>query len=492
MRLSPSSTLVALSLLCATSGGILTACGSSDEESTDDSNLLDRDRARGRATIHFPATTAGKPDELCVLPKRMKGANYKKDDDKDEAELCSYSFFGTKPRETSAPFKEVALCPKLSSTNPGTDVHALLDGKTRQQTEDAICKLADRPTTHLAKYKQSITCSYTPSILGYYHLSRAFGGLGDVKPAVIRTMDLPEHKAIVSEALTILKNQPNDSYPKVSWLSFQKAESDPATSKYKDSIFTTDLTQVYGGLQVNARGEDKYAGLNVRGAAPNFHSKFVQTSAYQRLLNTADVSAIAGTTMAASAQTIIQMQDISDMLLIDFLMSQQDRFGNIHSMQYYYYSKDGKIERVKKSKVDDGSTPMPAGGVLVTKMLLKDNDCGGPTKSNIVKTAKLLDQLRHMSPATYKNLRWLAQNFGSNTEIPLFMVTEATFGQKDIDMLRANLAEASTILYNSCKAGKLKLDLDLAANIAGTGKHNPAWCELAEPAQAVPVAASGE
>lgn len=483
MRLLSNSAFVSLCLLCASSGGFLVACGSSEEESVDDSNLLDRDRPRGRATIHFPASTAGKPDELCVLPKRMKGADYKKDDEKDEVELCSYSFFGTKPREAGAPVKDVAICPKLSSTNPGTDVHKLLDGKTRAETEATICKTDDRPTTHLAKFKQSITCSYTPSILGYYHLSRGLSGLGDIKPAVIRTMDLTEHKGIVSEALTILKAKPDDSYPKISWLSVRKAESDPATSRYKDSLFTTDLSQIYGGLQVNARGEEKYAGINVRGASPNIQSKFVTTSAYQRLLNTADASTIAGgTTLATAAQTLIQMKDISDMVLIDFLMSQQDRFGNIHSMQYYYYVKDGKIERVRKSKVDDGEETMPAGGVLVTKMLLKDNDCGGPTKTNVIKNAKMLENIRHMSPTTYKNLRWIAANFAPSTELPIFFTTEATFGQRDIDMLRANLKLANDTLYNNCKAGKLKLDLDLAATIAGTGRHNPASCELVAPA----------
>jgi hypothetical protein len=58
------------------------------------------------------------------------------------------------------PRKDVAICPKLSSTNPGTDVYDLLPNTSRERTEATICKLEDPAPKHLAKYKQSITSSY--------------------------------------------------------------------------------------------------------------------------------------------------------------------------------------------------------------------------------------------------------------------------------------------------------------------------------------------
>ena len=168
-------------------------------------------------------------------------------------------------------------------------------------------------------------------------------------------------------------------------------------------------------------------------------------------------------------------------LVIDYLMSQQDRFGNIHAIEYYYFPKaGGGIDKVKKSKVDDGETPMPAGAVLVKKMILKDNDCGGPLKTNVIKGAGLLDQIRHMNASTYKHLRWLASSFAPGTEAPKFFVSEALFGQKDIDMLRANLATASQKLHDACASGKLLLDLDLGDHVAGRG-HDPAACEASGP-----------
>lgn len=460
---------------CATESGSETG----DDTATDDNDVYDRGVERGLKTVHWTMANGG-PDEVCVLPKHLSMSDYDKDDAETEAELCGYSFYGNAAREADVQKIDVALCPKLSSTNPGTDVHELLPGKTREQTEATICKLSDRPTKLLAKYKQSITCSYTPSILGYYHLSRLFGGAGDVKPAVVRTMDLGEHKKIVSEALTILAGQANDSYPKISWLSFQKAESSPAESRYKDAIYTSDFKQIFGGLQENARGEAKYSEINRRGADPNIAGPFTRTAQWAKVADGRPMKQLAGATLADSAQTVQVVKDISEMLVMDYLMSQQDRFGNIHAIDYYYFPKDGGFDKVKKSKVDDGETPKPAGAVLVKKMILKDNDCGGPQKTNHVKNTGLIDSMRHMNAKLYANVQWMAANFTAGTEVPKFFVSEALFGQKDIDMLRGNLAALAPKLKAACTSGKLLLDADLGDHLAGKG-HDPAACNVSEP-----------
>jgi hypothetical protein len=464
-------------------GSTSLACAgdSSPRTGEDEPEVLDRDADRGRARVHFPVATKGAPDEICVLPRRLPGADYKASDEKGEQELCSYSFYGTPPREQGAPMKEVAICPKLTSTNPGTDLEELLAGKSREETEAAVCALRERPTKKLAKYKQSITCSYTPSILGYYHLSRALGGVGDVKPAVVRTMDLAEHKALVGEALTALAAEADESYPKTSWLRFRAAEEAPGASRHLDAIFTRDLLQIYGGLQDNVRGEEKYTEINKKGPSEDPSSFFVQTAAYRRVVDPRPVSQMIGRSLADAAQPLVQMRDITEMLLVDYLMSQQDRFGNIHAILYYYFPKpEGGFDKVKKSKVDDGEVPLPTDAVLVKKMVLKDNDCGGPTKKNVVKTAGLLEQLRHMNPGTYRHLRWLDASFGRGGEIPNLLVSEALFAQRDLDMLRVNLHEAAEKAHAACVAGKLLLDLDLEGHLAGGG-HDPGACEASEP-----------
>lgn len=439
---------------------LVVGCSSSDENvSSDDAALLDVAVTRGTSTQKFQV--AGRPDELCVVPQHIVGADYDKDDSKSETELCSYNFYGAEPG------KGVAVCPKLTSTNPGVDVMELVEGKDAAATQAEVCKLVDRPNRMLAKYKQSMTCSYSPAILGYYHLSRALGGIGSVKPAVVRTMDLEQHKKVTAAGVSFTKD-----LLQTLWKQYQSSEANPAASRYRDALYTTDLKQIYGAMQENPRGETKYVdpitgrSINVRGAT-DYSSSFRATAAYQAMLDARPIKQWVPTTFAGSAQRITQMRDIADMVLIDTLLSQQDRFGNIHAVDYYYYQEDGATKKIKKSKVDDGEKPKPEGAVVVREMLLKDNDCG-VIKDNVAKKAGMLGQIRHMSPKTYKHLRWLSANFGVGTEIPKFMSREALFTQADINTLRKNLAEAEASMVSRCRSGQLLLDLDIGSHLSTT------------------------
>lgn len=463
-------------VVAGTLGLASTGCGESvlAEDPVDESALMDRSVVRGNATIQY-AVAEGKPDELCIVPQHIVGGDYSSGDAESEAKLCSYNFHGATTGTS------VAVCPKIVSTNPGVDVQALLEGKDAATTMSEICALSDRPTKLLAKYKQSMSCSYAPSILGYYHLSRALGGIGRVKPAVVRTMDLDAHRAVTQVGIAS-----TTGLIQTLWRQFESSERNPAASRYRDSVYTTDLLQVYGALQENPRGETKYVdpisgrSLNVRGAT-DLTSSFRATAAYQAVLDGRPISTWVPRTLAGGAQRVVQMRDISDMVLLDTLLSQQDRFGNIHAVDYLYFQEGAELKKVKKSKVDDGERAMPAGAVVVREMLLKDNDCG-VVKVNTAKTAGMLQQLRHMSPATYKHLRWLAASFGTGADVPRFLVREALFTQRDIDTVRVNLRDAAAQLHDRCVSGALQLDLDLAGHLSASGTSS--LCEVAAPPNA--------
>ena len=94
--------------------------------------------------------------------------------------------------------------------------------------------------------------------------------------------------------------------------------------------------------------------------------------------------------------------------------------------------------------------------------------------ARVVKNAGLIDQIRHMNPKTYANVRWLSENFAAGSEIPKFFVSEALFGQRDIDMLRTNLSALGPKLKDACTGGRLLLDLDLEGHLAGRGHDRAA------------------
>src|SRR6185312_10481683 len=96
-----------------------------------------------------------------------------------EAQLCSYEIS-----------QNVAVCGKTNSTNPGLIFYELAQGQQARDVERANCKDAKA----LAKYKLSTSCSYAPSLLAYYHVSRYLGNILQVPPSVVRTVDLTTHK----------------------------------------------------------------------------------------------------------------------------------------------------------------------------------------------------------------------------------------------------------------------------------------------------------
>src|SRR5215510_9370142 len=114
---------------------------------------------RGEKIIEIPV--AGRRAEICIIPKHFQDADYSKKDLKTEEELCALQ-----------EGNNAAVCPKVDSTNPGLNMDDVPEGSTAQKVEAANCKV--KGTHKIAKYKLSTSCSYAPSVLGYYHVSRIF------------------------------------------------------------------------------------------------------------------------------------------------------------------------------------------------------------------------------------------------------------------------------------------------------------------------------
>ena len=56
-----------------------------------------------------------------------------------------------------------------------------------------------------------------------------------------------------------------------------------------------------------------------------------------------------GNLIQAAVQQIVQIKDLSDMVLMDFIMSQADRFsGNMHCKKIYIWIEDGVLKQESK------------------------------------------------------------------------------------------------------------------------------------------------
>ena len=448
-------------------------------------NQLDLSKLPGKSQARF-SSPSGK-SEACIRSKTFPGAKladggdgYDDDDAKKENKLCLYDFY--KQTTTDPKRANVAVCPKVFSTNPGLEFHEMPEGTQKAAYEASECQKAKgRAGDKVAKFKSSISCSYTPSILAYYHLGRIVD-VGHVPQAVLRTMDVAEHLKRATEALGYVKKlyPPTGQLLGQIWGSFLAADKAPKAARSFAALYTTDAQQVVGALVTNPGGEEFYAELNGSTKGDRV-ANFQVTGTFKLLTSKAPLAKQNfPKTLAGSAQTMLRLKDGADLVVMDTILSQADRFGNLHEQPAYVWMEGDKLKH-KKAKSEDLAKMPPeikaAGGVVVKQMLLKDNDCG-VIKENKLKSARVLEKLTHLSPKTYQKLLWLNAQW-KKPEVQAFLHEELLFTNADALAVGTNLAAAVATLQKSCTAGTLWLDIDLKEHLgAGLPQQTKDRCAL--------------
>src|SRR5947207_3202607 len=150
----------------------------------------------GQETVNHVAPNGTVESAIRSLPFPGHPEIYSKKDVEKEKELAEIDFYNGKTREGL----DIVLIPKTYSTSPGINIHAvtLPAGMSRlSYAEGHTAKSHSSNDKIIAKYKQTIPThfTYSPSILGYHHLSR-FLDTGHVEPAIVRTMDVTAHKTL--------------------------------------------------------------------------------------------------------------------------------------------------------------------------------------------------------------------------------------------------------------------------------------------------------
>lgn len=399
--------------------------------------------------------------ELCVVPKKWPGANYKSSDSEKERKLCEYDFY-----------TNVGVCPKYNSTNPGVLLITVTAERSKTAIDSSNCDVKQLGLKTEAKYKQSISCSHTPSILGYYQLSRILAG-GNVPVSVIRTMDIRSHLKLTLKANDFLRGSPDEI--RLSWAKFKEYHNSP---RLYPAVFDGTQSQVYGALSDNIKNEERYTEISGRGSYDGRYQRFLRQKPFLSVASAQTIRQMLGTTnFTTVAQTVVQMKDVSDMILMDVLLNQQDRIGNIHYKFTWYFlnPQSGKLEKTKSdAKTADGKIQIPpeesrnmAGkqAVLIKDMLLKDNDCG-VSKSNMMRLVGALEKVRHMSYQTYRRFLSFEQSLATAGAKDYFM-TELLFSPTDYNGLIKNATWAKQILVKKCQTGEMNFDVDIETYAPG-------------------------
>src|SRR5438105_1201019 len=419
---------------------------------------FDVNTPRGQETVSH--TSPNGTVELAIRSAAFPGHPeiYSQKDIDKEKELAGIDFYNGKTKDGL----DIVLVPKTYSTSPGINIHAvnLPAGTTHlayAQSHTGKSRSGDDKV--IAKYKQTIPThfTYSPSILGYYHLSR-FLDTGHAEPAIIRTMDVVAHKPLadLGKAKAIGSNNRNQ------WTQLRTLDD----SHSNPSLYTKDGKQLYGALQSNPTGEESYPHLSgLQGAAA-----FTASAEFSKVANSTPLKLNykddTGKLNQAAVQQIAQIKDLSDMVLMDFIMSQADRFsGNMHSQKIYVWIDNGVLKHnARKSdpaKAAEPAKQIPPEAVLINRMIMKDNDAG-LISGNSAKSYHLLEKISHIDPKTYNRLLVL-QGELQKPEVAQWYQSELLFTATDFNTVKNNVDQAVGILGDRKDKG---LFLDASLTVA--------------------------
>jgi hypothetical protein len=442
----PRLVTLAVSLLVCGAGGNITY-GSNDPYD----GSLDRDAPRGIQIVHFkvPGT---RPDEICVIPIHLPFAGYTDKDAAEEKLLATYNFHGT---GNTGQDGTVAVCPKLKSTSAAVELYEVPAGAAKPAIETpSYCQSIIKSSKCVAKFKQTddrYTTTNTAAILGYYHVSRVLGGICEITPAVLRTMDIEQHKKVVQMSSSLGAH----GIVAKSWGLFPGYYANPAKSPVAQELFTTDFLQIYGALLQNTSGEEDYAEWE------RSRTDLPAIRAFQNMSDPRSVKTILGSTAfsQSTVQSLVGMRDMSDMILIDYLLAQSDRLsgGNMSDAAFACSIDSGHVKESPIHKGDQG----PSNSVTVKKLIIKDTDAGMFPGSNTFRNKGYLSRISHMDPDTYNRLIAFAQKWKEDPTVRDFFHKECTFTTREVALFDGNLSTAASTLQSRHDAGKLILDLDL-------------------------------
>ncbi|RYZ86300.1 MAG: hypothetical protein EOP06_14740 [Proteobacteria bacterium] len=188
-------------------------------------------------------------------------------------------------------------------------------------------------------------------------------------------------------------------------------------------------------------------------------------------------------------QMVLWMREFSEMAILDFILSQQDRIENVDYKWFWLYNDNGEaltksegseLPRTRMSKIAAPTELASKTPMLLQRTMISDNDAGGlPMYSNFTKKSKMLENLRHIHADTYTNLMKLNQDLQAKG--PIYQGLDQNYGLKSgvLAMLATNTQLAAGILKATCEAKKLRFDRTNYKTVLTKGfEEVPAQCAL--------------
>ncbi len=371
------------------------------------------------------------------------GIEYSKKDLKNEKSLCKLDFHKEDANEKG---EFTAVCPKLVNSSPALEFFEVDAEISRGDFVAQECSKVEKLGSKKAKYKVSTSCSYTPSILAYYHFSRILN-IGLVPVAVSRTLDRAVHSEYAKQGMD--NTQGRSGWLPKNW----KSLYEELAAGYSNIVMASK-DQSYGALVDNPKGEDLYSAMYGSGV-DGYKKHALNKLARSRGGIERQFSKVMG-----NLPKLFALKDYTDMLVIDAILSQYDRYGNANSYDFLYWWENGELksEKFKAGKEEDEALRIEKGAIIAKRLLLKDNDCGINFKNRTLDD-KVLHKIRHLSRETFENVEKLKLLF-DNPNFINWLKTELLFKDRDVQKVKGNLYAVYSLLKEEVSEGDILLDLN--------------------------------
>jgi len=420
--------------------------------------------------------------ERCVRLARMPGGTYRKDDAKEEGAFASINLYDS----------HLALCPKTWSTSPGMVVYDISEGPYAGNPgafEAEAAKLGkgakesakdDLAVLKATMNREGTSATFSAASLLYYHFSRYFNTEVRVPVAVWRSVDREVLLSRVARSgLAISGLIPAAKMNHEAWRVLVEAAENPGSYTPTDDLFTTDRSAIHGVL-LSGRG-DRYGaemnGSRQSGWGTGQNRDFQETPPFLALRSGAPLKEAIAEGLRKSPlnspngnepvepvserQMVYWMREISEIVLLDFIFSQQDRVGNIDFSPYYYWVEAGEVKRKRVKEGETVANDVPKGAVIPKRTLLNDNDAGGKVQyANFAKSTGMLEKLRHFHAGTYWQLIALDADFRSKGILHHYVASTFGLDEAQVRQIVQNTSLAAGILRENRLWGDLRFDLD--------------------------------
>jgi len=436
------------------------------------------------APVKGEQVTYSSPDgltEACIRITHLAGGKYSESDRLKEQGYCALDL------------NTLALCPKLWSTSPGTiiyEIDAAEYGGEVRAFESKECGDGHRARQlaegNPATFKMSVngsdtSATYAPSSWVYYHLSRYLDTQVYVPVAVYRSTSRSiHHERVVEPALTILSNRHGMKMLTAGWEVLDELETGEKTGAAADALLTDGGRQVFGVL-VHGQGERYDAEMNgtrESGWGDGQNYDFQQTAAYLALRSGLPLleAAQEGVREARKnprmakdlpqdtplAQIVLWMGDLIEFTLLDYLLTQQDRIGNIDYNWRWYWVEDGALQSRAAQGSDVPGDISQYSPVRLKQSAINDNDAGVRSGyTNFAARTHMLEGLRHYSPRLFERFKALAADLAAEGEVYRWLTEDAGLSAREADSIAQRSADAYALLKSDRENGQLSLDIDL-------------------------------